>query len=324
MATIRKRGAKWQVQVRRVGFRSVSSSFHVLKDAQAWARLMEVHADRRDLPHDHKALGQVTLGDLVKRYRDTVSVKKRGAEVERIVLAAFLRHAICRKRLFEIGPAEFASYRDERLKSVSPSTLKRQLSPLHNMFVLAKEEWGVPLRANPLDRVRLTRASSNRERRLKDGELDRLIVAARSCRNRLITPIILLALETGMRRGEIFRMCWEHIQRHTSSLFIPHTKNGQARSIPITDAALDILHSVPHHEARVFPISVNAFRLAWERLRTRAGVIDLHFHDLRHEAISRFFEKGLNVPEVALISGHRDPRMLSKTTSRCREAARFS
>jgi integrase len=71
---------------------------------------------------------------------------------------------------------------------------------------------------------------------------------------------------------------------------------------------------VSKKEGRVFPISANAFRLAWERLRVRAGVTDLHFHDLRHEAISRFFEKGLNVPEVALISGHRDPRMLFRYT----------
>jgi integrase len=89
----------------------------------------------------------------------------------------------------------------------------------------------------------------------------------------------------------------------------PSHKEWAPRSIPI-----EILSGVPRHEARVFPISANAFRLAWERLKERARVIDLHFHDLRHEAISRFFEKGLNVPEVALISGHRDPRMLFRYT----------
>ena len=205
MATIRKRGAKWQVQIRRVGVRSVSRTFHVRKDADAWARQMEVQADRCELPDDPRALQQVTLGQLVERYRDTVSVKKRGSDVERIVLAAFLRHPICRKRLSDIGPEDFASYRDERLKAIKPSTLKRELSPLHNMFAVARDEWGLPLRENPLDKVRLKLAPTNRERRLKDGELDQLLLASRSCRNGLIAPMVMLAVETGMRRGEIVK-----------------------------------------------------------------------------------------------------------------------
>lgn len=182
------------------------------------------------------------------------------------------------------------------------------------MFAVARDEWGLPLRENPLNKVRLRSAPNNRERRLKDGELDRLLLATRSCRNRLIGPIVLLAIETGMRRGEILNLRWEHIQRDTSSLLIPYTKNGHSRLIPLTTGVIEILNSMPEKEARVFPISANAFRLAWERLRARAGAADLHFHDLRHEAISRFFEKGLNVREVALISGHRDPRMLFRYT----------
>jgi hypothetical protein len=129
MATIRKRGTKWQVQIRRVGARHVSRSFTVRRDAEAWARQMEVQVDRRDLPSDPKALQRVTLGQLVERYRDTVSVKKRGHEVERIVLNAFLRHRICRKPLSEIGASDFASYKDERLMAIKPSTLKRELAP---------------------------------------------------------------------------------------------------------------------------------------------------------------------------------------------------
>ena len=314
MATIRKRGAKWQVQVRRAGVRSISRSFHVRKDADAWARQMEVQADRCELPNDPKALQRVTLGELVQRYRDTVSVNKRGYEVERIVLTAFLRHPICRKRLSDIRPEDFAAYRDERLQSIKASTLKREFSPLHNLFELARDEWELPLRDNPLDKVRLRIPQQWRERRLKDNELDKLLAAAQSCRNCLIQPIVLFAIETGMRRSEILNVRWEHIQRQTSSLHIPHTKNGRSRWIPLTEGVIEIFNSVPFQAARVFPISANAFRLAWDRVRARAGVTDLHFHDLRHEAISRFFEKGLNVPEVALISGHRDPRMLFRYT----------
>jgi integrase len=75
-----------------------------------------------------------------------------------------------------------------------------------------------------------------------------------------------------------------------------------------------VINDMPRCAPTVFTISANALRLAWERLRRRAGVLELRFHDLRHEAVSRFFEKGLNVPEVAMISGRRDPRMLFRYT----------
>jgi integrase len=187
------------------------------------------------------------------------------------------------------------------------------------MFELAKDEWGLPVRENPLSKVRLSSAHARRERRLRNGELANLIAAARTCRNRLILPVILFAVETGMRRGEILSLRWEHIDRGGPSLLIPHSKNGHSRILPLTKVVADIIDTVPTLCERVFPLTRNAFRLAWERLRGRAGLVDLHFHDLRHEAISRFFEKGLSIPEVALLSGHRDARMLFRYTHPARE-----
>ena len=171
MATIRKRGAKWQVQMRRWD----SLCFALIPRAQRRRGLgatMEVQADRRDLPSDPKALQRVTLGQLVERYRDTVSVRKRGYDIERIVLNAFLRHRICRKPLSEIGASDFASYRDERLTTIKASTLKRELAPLHNMFELARDEWGLPYAKTREQSARCTRQDTRRERRLKNGELD--------------------------------------------------------------------------------------------------------------------------------------------------------
>jgi hypothetical protein len=110
MATIRRRGSRFQVQVRRQGQPIQSRTFLQLKDAQAWARQMEVQADRHDLPSDHRALQRVTLGELVTRYRDTVTVRKRSAEIEQIVLSAFLSHPICSRRLSELRTAVFVAY----------------------------------------------------------------------------------------------------------------------------------------------------------------------------------------------------------------------
>ena len=149
--------------------------------------------------------------------------------------------------------------------------------------------------------------------RLRPGEQEKLLDAARQCRNRFVAPIITLALETAMRRSEILAIKKEHFDRAKRTLLIPESKNGRARTIPLSIPAVELL-SAHAKDGRLFPISANAFRLAWERVKRRAGINDLHFHDLRHEAISHLFEKGLSVPEVALISGHRDLRMLLRYT----------
>jgi integrase len=251
---------------------------------------------------------------LVERYRDTVSPRKRTHVAERVVLNAFLRHPICRRSTAEVTTAHFAAYLDERLKELKPASVKRALVPIRNLFEVARIEWGLPLRENPLSRLKLEASDQRRERRLRSGEHDRLLVSARQCRNRLIAPIITLALETAMRRGEILAIKKEHFDAAKRTLLIPESKNGRARTIPLSITAVELLSAHVIEGGRLFPISANAFRLAWERVKRRAGIEDFHFHDLRHEAISRLFEKGLSVPEVALISGHRDLRMLLRYT----------
>jgi integrase len=127
----------------------------------------------------------------------------------------------------------------------------------------------------------------------------------------MLGAAMLFAMETGMRRGELLRMRWPDIDREACIAHIPETKNGYARTIPLSAEARRILDGfVGGDVGRVFPITAVALRHAWARLRRRAGLPDLHWHDLRHESVSRFFERGLSMPEVALISGHRDARML--------------
>jgi len=129
---------------------------------------------------------------------------------------------------------------------------------------------------------------------------------------------VLLALETAMRRGEMLNMRWRDVAFERRTLRIPVTKTGHARTIPLSSGALATLRTLSDGRAsgdeRILPITQDAAKMAWKRLVRRARLLDPKFHDLRHEAISRFFERGLNVPEVALISGHRDPRMLFRYT----------
>ena len=118
-----------------------------------------------------------------------------------------------------------------------------------------------------------------------------------------------------MRKSEILNMRWEDVSLEKRTLHIPQSKNGHSRTIPLSSGVIVLLKRLKAKgRGVVFPISANAFRLSWDRVLVRAQIKGLHFHDLRHEAISRLFEKGLSIPEVALISSHRDYRMLARYT----------
>ena len=241
MATIRQRGNKYQVQIRRNGHRQLTRSFNLRRDAIAWARQMEVQADRNDLPADDAVLKRLTVGDLVTRYRDTITVRKKNKDWEEICLNAFLRHPICKRNLANVCSEDFARFRDERLKLVAIKSLKRQLSPIHNMFEVARDEWGLPIRENPLDKVKLKAIDNRRERRLRDGELELILEAASTRKNPYIIPIILFALETAMRRGEILALRWEDIDFQRCTATIREAKNGYSRVIALTPKALNII-----------------------------------------------------------------------------------
>ena len=180
---------------------------------------------------------------------------------------------------------------------------------------IARLEWGVPMPNNPVDAVRIPNGIKRRERRLRDGEYDALMQAAlKSCKNTLIWPMVDFAIETGMRRSEILSLRWENLSDQERIASLPDTKNGSKRDVPLTLKAAKVIANLPAHTENIFPTSDYAVRHAWDRLIKRASIEDLKFHDLRHEAVSRFFEMGLSVPEVALISGHKDYRMLARYT----------
>src|SRR5262249_56433991 len=164
MASIRRRGEKWQVQIRRQGYEALSRSFRVRKDAEIWARQIEAQADRGDLPAHPAALRSITLGKLVERYRDTVSPRKRTHEAECLFLNCLLRHSICQRSIADLSTEQFAAYRDERLQAIKPASLKRELAPIRNLFEVAREEWGLPIRENPLSKLKLTGCDQRPER----------------------------------------------------------------------------------------------------------------------------------------------------------------
>jgi integrase len=317
LATLRRRGKRWQVQVRRKGRQAISRNFRSKAEALVWAREHEIEADK-GRSQVHEALRGITVAEVVTRYRDEVVPRKRGADRETFTLNAFLRHPLAQVALSDVTAGMVSAYCTERLRRVKAGTLNRELDILRHALTTARREWDVPLPHNPFASVMRPKGAAPRERRLRAGEEERLLSACGRCRNPYVALLVQLALETAMRRGEILNMRWRDLSVETRTLHIPVTKNGRARTVPLSSGALEILRTLrntrgPESEG-ILPITQDAAKMGGKRLVKRAGLLDLRFHDLRHEAISRFFEKGLSVPEVALISGHRDPRMLFRYT----------
>jgi len=232
-----------------------------------------------------------------------------------------LRDPIAATPLSKLTSAKLAEFRDRRVND-GVRAAQYDLILIKHCIKIARLEWGVPMPSNPVDAVRIPNGIKRRERRLKDGEYDALMQAAQSCKNTLIWPMVDFAIETGMRRSEILSLRWENLSDQQRIASLPDTKNGSKRDVPLTLKAAQVIANLPAHTENIFPTSDYAVRHAWDRLVKRAGIDDLRFHDLRHEAVSRFFEMGLSVPEVALISGHKDYRMLARYTHMTAENVR--
>lgn len=310
MATIKRRGKSWYVQIRRKGFPPRYKSFASKSDALLWARAEEGAIDNGYGYQASRDLSKMTLREILRRYREEVSVQKRGYESENLRLKRIQTEPLCDLPAIELTPAAFSAYRDRRLQKVKPGTVKRELGLLRHTLEVARKEWGVPIRNNPIDGISFPKVQDARHRRLNDGEATRISAALETTRNKLIGPVVHFAIETAMRRGEILNLKWQDVNIPQRSARITKTKNGCERTIPLTINAITILGGLPIDDEYVFPITGDAVRQSWSRLCVRSGIEDLRFHDLRHEAISRFCEMGLSIPEVALISGHKDPRML--------------
>ncbi len=283
-------------------------------DAQVWAREQERSIDRGEMPGAASEQRSVTIAELLHRYRATITPRKRGSKEELCRIKRLLASDLARYAALKLPPAALATYRDRRLEEVKGGTIRREFALLRHCLEVARKEWGLPLATNPIDQIRLPEESKPRERRLNAGEADLLAAALNTKSALYLKPFLTLAVETGMRRGELLSIRWTEVDLEAMTVRVSHTKNGHPRRIPLTPRAVETLRAMSRESELVFQQSANAVRLAWERLRQRAGLTDLRMHDLRHEAVSRFFEYGLSMPEVALISGHRDRRMLDRYT----------
>jgi integrase len=310
MATYRKRLGKWQARVQRQGYPNQSKTFILRSDAESWARKTEIDLDRGI--QNSKANPNTLLKDLLIRYRNEITPKKKFVAQEKYRINAWLKHPLANYSISQIRSSDIAKWRDERIKQgKSPNTIRLDLAVLSHLFTIARNEWGFNDLDNPTIHISFPKLPPGKTRRLRDGELDLILKNTHSI---LLIQIVLLAVESGMRRSEITSLEWKHLNLNKKTILIPLTKNGESREVPLSENALRQILKMNRANERVFPITSHAITIAFRRACARAGVKDLRFHDLRHEAISRFFEKGLSLAEVSVISGHKTWSMLRRYT----------
>jgi integrase len=302
MSTIRKRSNKYQVQVRVQG-QKITKSFNNLTDARRWAVFNE---NKILLGVELQALNKkISLKDLINKYIHEVTPLKKGHIVETQRLKRLLKEPMVNQKVYQLKTKDFLEFKQRRIKDGN-RTCAYDLVLLHHLYNTAIKQWCYPIPHNPLSNIQKPRCNPPRERRLNDNEAKYIL--NHQFKNKNMNNIIELAIETGMRRSEILSITNDDIK--DNCIYLSDTKNNSPRKIPLTQKVKEIISK----SILPYSISSNAVRLNWYRMTKRAGIVDLHFHDLRHEAISRFFEKGLSIPEVSLISGHKDVRQLMRYT----------
>ena len=330
MATIREKAPyQWQVQIRRMGWPNQNATFRTKKDAEAWARKSEAEMDR-GLFVDQSAGRETTLGDLVEIYLTAVTAHRPSANAQVAETARLKRfqrdeRALCSYAAVNLKPEHFEDYRDRRLKhrlkngkTIAPGTVKRELTMLKRVIDYRKRRLG--LLVNPVNTEDVKRPAVNDERdvRLSLADRERLLQVCRDAQNPWLGAFVELGFETGARRGNLLRLAWDDVDLERKTALLRGIKNSRSPDkiinhlIGLTPRAVEILKALDRTDSRVFPMTENAFRLAFNRARAKAGVPHFHFHDTRHERISSLFEAKWSMIQVMAQTGHRDPKSVKR------------
>lgn len=327
---------QWRARLMVDGHR-LSRTFLHHEDATRWL------AEQADAAKSGRYAAQrlaetVTLREALDRYVDEVTPHKKGAVGERSTVRRMLAvmGPLADRPLSMIHTSDIAAYAKQRLKTpsqasrrnphgrrsatISPSSVNRELAILSHLYNTAIAAWGLDALRNPVTRGVRLKENPARSRRLEGDEEQRLLAeAARHDEDPRaevqMVAIIRFAVASAMRRGEIARMQWRHVDLARAAVLLPKTKNGQARTVALAPSVVRLLASLARRtDGYVFGPD-HAIGTAWKRVRDRAGLIDLRLHDLRHEAVSRLFENtDLSETEISAISGHKTNAMLRRYT----------
>ena len=314
MATIRKKGeGQWHVQIRKRGYPTQTKTFTSWDAADAWATVVESEMIRGIFVSRTEAEATLVRA-VLQRYEEEILPSKRGQASDKSRLKT-LHDAFGLYTLASVTSTQVAKFRDQRLKIVGPQSVIHEINLLNRVLKAATMDWGIALPGGlPTAQVRKPIKPRGRDRRVSEPEIIKILDVTES---QELRTVVTLAVETGMRRNELASLRWENIDLEKQTAHIPKTKTDVPRTIPLSRAAVAALINFGvKKEDRVFTLQAESMSQAFERAceSHRANIAGARFHDLRHEATSRLFEKGLNVMEVATITGHKTLDMLKRYT----------
>lgn len=314
MPTIRKKGeGQYHVQIRKRGYPTQTKTFTKEADARRWATIIESEMERGVFVSRTEA--EATLvKDVLQRFATEVLPTKRSEQSDKSRIKTLVE-AFGDYRLASLNSTQVARFRDQRLKVVGPQSVIHEINLLNRVLKTATMDWGISLPGGlPTAQVRKPAKPRGRDRRVTEEEIRKILEITGSAE---LQTIVILAVETGMRRSELASLTWNEVDLKKQTVHLPKTKTDVPRTVPLSKAAIKALKDFgSKNEGKIFTLRAESMSQAFERACEphRGNIIGLRFHDLRHEATSRFFEKGLNVMEVATITGHKTLDMLKRYT----------
>jgi integrase len=307
----------YRVQVRLRGFPPVGATFERKTDAKEWAKATE-SAMREGRHFPRREAQRRTLRELVERQLESVRAHRPHDYERQQSHLGWWREKVGDYALAQVTPALIAKHRDELLEERSPATVNRYLAALSKAFSNAVREWHW-VQENPVRRVAKETEPQGRVRFLSDDERTALLAACRESDLSALHLIVLLALTTGMRRGELLGLRWSDVDLDRRLIVLNKTKNRERRSVPIVPEVAALLRQ--HAKVRRFdshfvfpgdgdsPVGIDR---AWYAALRKAKVHDFRFHDLRHTAASYLAMSGATTAELAAVLGHKTLAMVKR------------
>lgn len=329
MASIEKRRLKdgtvrYRALIRRPGFPSESRTFAKRRDAERWAKRKELDMDAVKYGNAHVAQSQ-TVCAMIDRYLETVlpakSCSARYVETQRKQLL-WWRRQLSGCALCNLSPYLLSDCKETLAGSGysrrSPATVNRYLAALNHVLNTAVKSWGW-LDANPLERVAKAKEPRGRVRFLSDAEREALLAAAAREQGKPMFLIILFAIATGARKSEILNLKKRDVDFERGVAVAYDTKNGDPRQLYLSQGLCGLLSDYLAHQLVRSPFVFAArtggamdISREWDRVRSRAGLHDFRFHDLRHTAASYLAMNGASPADIAEALGHRSYDMVKR------------
>lgn len=332
MATIKKYQTKegktkFYVQVRLKGHAPQTGNFDRLTDARKWVQEIE-SAIRNNRYFKTAESRKHTFKELADRYISTVLHAKKTAKCQEAQLL-WWKKQMGENLLADISPSLISEFKEKLIKENNvkgkkrtPATVNRYLAILSHVFTVASKEWGW-VSDNPLRFISRPQEPRGRVRFLNDEERQSLLLACQESKNPFLYTIVILALSSGMRLGEIINLTWDNVDFEYQRIILEETKNGERRQVPLAGKALELLRELRSKHSfctkLLFPSRAYSnqpidIRSAWEYAVKKAGVENFRFHDLRHSCASYLAMNGSSIVEIAAVLGHKTLQMAKRYT----------